>query len=273
MATSPDHPDLQFVQAKKYAPGRPDGPPLWIVVHDMEASETSTRAENTAQYFATLNDGRSVSSHYCCDSDSVVQCVRLGDVAYTVGNRPGNYRGINWEFAGFAQQTREQWLDPFGKAMFAQAAPYIRADARKYGIPLVKRTVAELKAYKPGVTSHNDLREAFGNTTHTDPGPNFPWDYFMALLQEDDVTPEQERLLRNAETYAWKAAVGEDPITGITGGDGKPVDPFVNVPHQQRLEILTKLDRVLELIEAGGLVPHTHTFDAPEGESGPAVPE
>jgi hypothetical protein len=186
MATSPDHPELQFVQALKYAKGRPDGPPLWIVVHDMEASETRTRAEATANYFATLPDGRSVSSHYTADSDSVVQCVRLGDVAFTVGNRPGNYRGINWEFSGFAAQTRAQWLDPFGVAMFALAAPYIRDDAKKYGIPLVRRTVAELRARMPGVTSHNDLRLAFGNTTHTDPGPNFPWDYFMDLINQSD---------------------------------------------------------------------------------------
>ena len=183
--TSPDHPELKFVQAKSYAKGRPDGPPLWIVVHDMEASETRTRAENTAQYFATLPDGRSVSSHYCADNDSVVQCVKLGDTAFTVGNRKGNYRGINWEFSGFASQTREQWLDPFGVAMFAQAAPYIIKDAAEYGIPLVRRTIPELQAMKPGVTSHNDLGKAFGGTTHTDPGPNFPWDYFMALLTDD----------------------------------------------------------------------------------------
>jgi len=183
---SPDHPELAFVQAKTYAKGRPDGHPLWIVVHDMEASETSTRAENTAQYFATLPDGRSVSSHYCADSDSVVQCVRLADTAYTVGNRPGNYRGINWEFSGFASQTREQWLDPFGVAMFDQAAPIIRSDAQRYGIPLVHRTVAELRSYIPGVASHHDLGLAFGGTTHTDPGPNFPWDYFMDLINQAD---------------------------------------------------------------------------------------
>jgi hypothetical protein len=215
---SPDHPDLLFVQAKKYAKGRPDGSPLWIVVHDMEASETRLRAENTAHYFATLSDGRSVSSHYTCDSDSVVQCVKLGDVAFTVGNRPGNYRGINWEFSGFAAQTREQWLDDFGRAMFAKAAPYIRADAKKFGIPLVRRTVAELKARKPGVTSHNDLRLAFGNTTHTDPGPNFPWDYFMDLLTQDDGGDEDMARLTFflADGELWRSTASYSSIRQIT---------------------------------------------------------
>jgi len=179
---STDHPGLPFVQAKRYQPGRPDGPPLWVVIHDMEAHELPTTAENVANYFATLPDDRVVSAHYCADSNSVVQCVRLADTAYTVGNRAGNNRGINWELAGFASQTREQWLDDFGVAMLGQIAPIIRADAARYGIPLVRRSIAELKAFRPGVTSHNDLRLAFGVTSHTDPGPNFPWDYFMALL-------------------------------------------------------------------------------------------
>jgi len=197
---STDHPGLPFVQAKFYGRGRPDGPPLWIVMHDMEASEYSGRAESTAAYFANPGDGRVVSSHYCVDDDSVVQCVALADVAYTVGNRPGNNRGINWELAGFARQTRDEWLDPFGRAMFARMAPYVRADATRYSIPLERRSVAELQAKRKGITSHNDLRLAFGVTDHTDPGPAFPWDYLIALLngatEEDDV---KQMLVRFAD--------------------------------------------------------------------------
>jgi hypothetical protein len=59
------------------------------------------------------------------------------------------------------------------------------------------------------------------------------------------MTPEQERLLRNAETYAWKETVGEANVTGITGADGKPVPPFANVPHRQRVDTLAKLDVLL----------------------------
>jgi N-acetyl-anhydromuramyl-L-alanine amidase AmpD len=185
-ASSPDHPSIAFVQAAGYTVGRPDGKPLWIVMHDMEARETSQTAENTAAYFANPPDGRNVSSHYTVDDDSVVQCVRLKDSAWTVGNRPGNNRGINWELAGFASQTRTQWLDAFGLAMFAQIRPILRSDAAKFGIPLTRRTVAELRAWKPGITSHNDLRLAFGGTTHTDPGPNFPWDVFLQMMNQGD---------------------------------------------------------------------------------------
>src|SRR5574338_775805 len=152
MAKSPDHPSLDFVQAKEFGVGRAGESILWIVVHDMEAGESSDRAESTANYFATLPDGRVVSSHYTVDNNSVIQCVALKDTAYTVGNTPGNRRGINWELAGFARQTREEWLDSFGLAMFAQMAPIVRADAAVYNIPLQRRTVYELKAFRPGIT-------------------------------------------------------------------------------------------------------------------------
>ena len=182
MTTSPDHPQLQFVQAAGYTKGRPDGPPLWIVWHDMEASEHSLRAESTAAYFANPTDGRSVSSTYCVDDNSVVQCVRLADSAWTVGNRPGNNRGINWELSGFARQTRAEWLDPFGIAMFARAAPIVAADMLRYNIPNRWCTVDDLLARRPGHTTHNDLRVAFGGTTHTDPGAGFPRDYVLEVV-------------------------------------------------------------------------------------------
>jgi hypothetical protein len=189
---SPDHPELVYLEAlttggdPMYTTGRPDGKPLWVVIHDMEKTEDAGCAEWTANYFHTGAGGRSVSSHYCADNDSIVQCVLLRHSAWTVGNRPGNNRGINWEMCGYAAQTRAQWLDPFGLAMFNRMAPIIRSDAAKYGIPLVKRTVAELRAWTPGVTSHNDLRLAFDVTDHTDPGSGFPWDMFMQIINGDD---------------------------------------------------------------------------------------
>ncbi len=192
MATSNDHPGLPFVQAKGYTRGRPDGPPLWIVVHDMEASEWSGRAESTAAYFANPSDGRSVSSHYTVDNDSVIQCVDEDDIAWTVGNRPGNYRGINWELSGFARQTRAEWLDPFGVAMFAQMAPIAAASMHRWGIPNRWCTVADLRSFHPGLTTHNDLRVAFGVTTHTDPGPNFPFDYLQQVLAAALNPPEAD---------------------------------------------------------------------------------
>lgn len=240
-----DHPGVPFVQASGFTRGRPDGPPLWIVVHDMEADETPNTAEGTANYFATGAGGRDVSSHYCADSDSVVQCVRLADVAWTVGNRPGNYRGINWELAGYASQTREQWLDPFGLAMFERMAPIVRADAAAYGIPLERRTVEELRTFKAGVTSHNDLRLAFGVTDHTDPGPNFPWDEFLQIMKGDDEMGVYER---NAAWLLHRGILSlEDPAT-VPVDDSAGADVASAVPNR----LAEKLDEILQATKAAG---------------------
>jgi hypothetical protein len=152
--------------------------------------------------------------------------VRLKDSAWTVGNRPGNNRGINWEFAGFARQSRAEWLDAFGLKMFHQAAPYIRLDAREYGIPLKRCSVSDLKAFRPGVTSHNDLRLAFGQTTHTDPGPNFPWDVFLQILEGDMATlDETAAYAYNTSAIVRGLCLGHDMVPQKRR-DGTAADPI-----------------------------------------------
>lgn len=189
-----DYPDVPFVQALKFGEGRPDGPPLWIVWHTTEEHELADTAERVAHYFATLPDGRTVSSHYVHDNNSSVQCVRLADRAWTVGNRPGNNRGINVELAGFASQGAAGWADAYSQAMLRRACAIARRDMARYGIPNRWCTIDDLIARRPGHTTHNDLRVAFGGTTHTDPGPTFPRSLVLALVagEETDMPTADE---------------------------------------------------------------------------------
>jgi N-acetyl-anhydromuramyl-L-alanine amidase AmpD len=192
----------------------------------MEASETPTRAETTANYFATLPDGRQVSAHYCADSDSVVQCVRLSDTAWAVGNSQGNQRGISWEFSGFASQTSAQWKDAFDLAMFAKAVPIMARDMRRFGIPPTWLTDDQVKAFKPGLTTHNQLRRCFGGTTHTDPGPAFPFDYIATLLAGELFLINYEQYDRDRVVATWDLA--QRILTAVQalapGGVGTPDD-------------------------------------------------
>ncbi len=140
---------------------------------------------STATFFA-----EGVASHNCADNTSIIQCVRLRDVAWTVGNRPGNYRGINWELAGYASQTREQWLDDYGRAMLARVAAVAVRDMATYKIPPRLLTDDEVRRFVPGVTSHWQLGRVFDGTDHTDPGRNFPWDHLIGLLGGDMTAAE-----------------------------------------------------------------------------------
>lgn len=281
MANSPDHPELRFVQAKGYTRGRPDGPPIWEVIHDMEAGESSSRAESTAIYFADPPDGRQVSSHFTVDNDSVVQCVDEDDIAWTVGNRPGNYRGVNWELAGFARQTRAQWLDPFGVAMFAQMAPVMAASMRRWAIPNRWCTVDDLRAFRPGLTTHNDLRLAFGGTTHTDPGPNFPFDYLQQVLAAalnpkpeapmavlfivTDEIPADKVCVSDFSTRRWLSPAELNKVMARTG---LPF-PSERVTSAAADEVYgPDIDTLRGQQGPPVLVPHTHSFGGDTGAAG-----
>lgn len=265
--TSTDYPGIAFVQAKGFTAGRPDGPPLWIVWHDMEVDELPTKAETTAAYFANPTDGRRVSAHYCADSDSAVQCVREQDVAWTVGNRPGNYRGVNFELAGRANQTRQQWLDAYGLAMFNIVCPIAAHSMTRWGIPNRWCSIADLKTYRGGHTTHNDLRVAFGGTTHTDPGSGFPRDHVLALVDaalkggavttpttlEEKVDKILAWINYSGETLGWRMDALAWEQTAVRGGpEGPAADhggaqlPFV----RHWVDLLARVDQLARDVAA-----------------------
>lgn len=174
-----------YVQARNYTPTQ--GRIIkWVVIHSMESSELSKTTENVASWFAGSNAPKA-SAHFCVDNDSTVQCVQLRDVAWAA---PGaNSEGIQIELAGRSAQTRAQWLDEYSRPMLQRAAKLTAQLCREYGIPVVRVGPLDLKRGRPGITGHVDVTNAFRRSDHTDPGPQFPWDWFLnevkAALQSD----------------------------------------------------------------------------------------
>jgi len=170
---------MDFVQAKWYGPGR-TVPIRVIVIHDMEAPEGPMTAENVAHWFATMPASSKASAHVCVDNNSAVRCVADGDRAW---HAPGaNSDGLGIELAGYARQSRAEWLDQYSKGVLENAAKVVAGWCRKHSIPARKLSVAELKAGKKGIVGHIDVSKAYGQTNHYDPGPNFPWDYFLGRV-------------------------------------------------------------------------------------------
>jgi N-acetyl-anhydromuramyl-L-alanine amidase AmpD len=149
-----------------------------VVIHSMEMDETATTAERCAAWFQ--NPSAKVSAHYCVDSDSVVQCVREQDVAW---HAPGaNSDGIGIEHAGRAAQTTADWLDEYGRAMLALSAELVAGICGRYRIPVTWLQPADLLAGKRGLTSHNNVSQAFKRGSHWDPGPGFPVERYLRLV-------------------------------------------------------------------------------------------
>ncbi|MFG1976931.1 N-acetylmuramoyl-L-alanine amidase [Nonomuraea fuscirosea] len=153
-----------------------------IVIHTMEVAEASNAAENVAtNWFA--KPSAQCSAHLCVDNDSAVRCVNDGDTAWAA---PGaNSDGLQMELAGRAGQGGSGWRDAYSQALLRQAAKHAATWCRKYNIPVKKLSRSELRAGKKGFIGHADASAVYKRSNHTDPGPAFPWDQFLALVHAE----------------------------------------------------------------------------------------
>jgi putative peptidoglycan binding protein len=105
------------------------------------------------------------------------------------GAPPLNDAGLHIEREGRASWTREQWLRAHVRRSIRRSAWVTSRWARKHGVPIRWLTVAELRRAGPtpsrpqGFCSHNDVRLAWGQTSHTDFGAGFPKDYYLGLVR------------------------------------------------------------------------------------------
>lgn len=172
---------MTFVQAKHYRVGRIKKIRL-MVLHDMEAPEKGNTAEAVAAYFARVT--RPASAHYCIDNNSVVQCVRDKDTAFAA---PGaNADGIQFEMAGYASQTRRDWADQYSLETMVRTAKLVAAKCREYRVVpqyLTDRQLADGRT--TGIVTHAQVSRVFKQSTHTDPGKNFPAVEFLKLVSAE----------------------------------------------------------------------------------------
>ena len=147
-----------------------------IGIHTMEAPERSQTAENVANYFKRVQ----ADSHWCCDDNSRVRVIEDKYIAWTL---PGaNSRSLNIELAGYAKQTKADWEDAFSIAMLEVAAYCAAEWVIKYGIPVRRLTDAQIRAGAKGFAGHVDVNRVYRQSSHWDPGPYFPWTYFLSRV-------------------------------------------------------------------------------------------
>ncbi len=169
--------DWPYVPAKWVGPKR-IGPVRLVVIHTAEMGEHSESAENLAKY--GQNPDYESSWHIAVDNTSVVQCVKDSYVAKAA---PGaNHDGIQVELACRASQSVAQWRDMYSLAQLAIAADAVAQYCLKYSIPSVRLTDAQLDRDFAGIVGHDQVTRVYRKSTHLDPGPNFPWKRFIAMV-------------------------------------------------------------------------------------------
>lgn len=173
-------PPIAFVQARYWGWAERTAIDV-IVLHSAETGEFHSSAEAVANYFK-IGGPLPSSAHFTCDDDSIVQSVKEKDVAF---HAPGvNSRSLGIEQAGYAKQTRDEWLDPYGQRMLRMVAKLVASKAKQYSVPLVWLTPADLVAGKRGLCMHVDVTNAFHKSTHVDAGPGYPKDLLLQWAME-----------------------------------------------------------------------------------------
>jgi N-acetyl-anhydromuramyl-L-alanine amidase AmpD len=170
----------KFIQARNYTPAQRRKISV-VVMHSAEAPEKPGKAADVANWFAG-DQAPKASAHYVVDAGEVVQCVREQDVAWAA---PGaNSQGIQIELVGYARQTAEDWADTYSAAMLEKASRLVAVICVRYGIPVMALDALALFKGQSGITTHAAVTEAFGRSTHTDPGKGFPMAAFVSRVAE-----------------------------------------------------------------------------------------
>lgn len=170
---------MKFIQAANWTPRSQPRQISWIVLHSMESQEKPDTAENVALWFAG-DTAPQASAHFNVDANSIVQCVAEQDIAW---HAPGaNANGIGIEHAGRAAQTREQWLDNYSLPMLDLSARLVADLCRRYNVPAIFQPWPALQKGARGITTHREVSLAFKRSTHTDPGPGFPMDFYLGRV-------------------------------------------------------------------------------------------
>lgn len=183
-----------FVQAVNYTPVSNRQIDL-VVIHTMEHPEKPGTARAVADWFGSKVAPKA-SAHYCIDDAVTVQCVREQDVAWAA---PGtNHNGVHLEHAGYAAQSTTQWEDVYSRSVLDRSAVLCARICERYDLPVKYIDAEGLLRAERGITTHAQVSKACvlaktrrnytspffkAKTTHTDPGPNFPMESYLAAVK------------------------------------------------------------------------------------------
>ena len=149
-----------------------------ICIHTTEGARS---APSLAAFCA--NPANEVSYHVGADDDRSRVIEMVNRDLRTWSAFTANNLGVHGCLCAFSAWTRTEWLTHDG--MLRALADWVLEEAARYQIPLVRLTPQQIRGGARGVCGHGDYTLAMqipprldGNT-HTDPGPNFPWDVFM----------------------------------------------------------------------------------------------
>lgn len=149
-----------------------------LVVH---TSEGATTYRSLGDFLANPSSG--VSYHVGfddTDANSIGEYVQPPRKSWSAhsANNEGEHGCCCTPSGASSGWSRQTWLSK--PRMLDACAAWLREEGARYGIPVVKIGPDQIRAGGAGVCGHGDCVQAGLGGSHTDPGPNFPWDVVCA---------------------------------------------------------------------------------------------
>lgn len=188
-----------------------------VTMHCTAGAEPGVKgaARAIARYFHITD--RYASAHYAADSLESVQCAWDAIICY---HAPPNKGSIGYELCcSLANEGKGHWENAAHQAMLRIAAKDVAQLCLHFDLPIRKVGAIGLRLGRKGICGHNDVRDAWRQTDHWDPGPHFPWKQFIGMVK--------------AEARKIKAG-------------GTPQPTRVSKAHQDIADALAKLDAAIE---------------------------
>lgn len=176
-------PSPRYVGPPKWCGSKTNRPIRRIVIHCTAGAEpgTTNAALNTVAY--SKRTSRASSYHYIADAGRSYQYVWDSWVAY---HAPPNSHSIGYELCcSLSNEGRGHWSGDNHRKMLRICAKDVARLCLAYDIPIRKVSASQLRAGAQGICGHNDVRDAWHQTSHWDPGPHFPWKDFIDMVKQE----------------------------------------------------------------------------------------
>lgn len=171
-------PSPRYLGPAKYHGSKTNKPIDRIVIHGTVTPCLPGWVRAVARYFRE-SVIRPSSAHYVVGPAGQCQVVYDSVVAY---GAPPNPHSIHIELCDPQRGKGSRWHGIMHRRMLNRAAKLTAQLCLANNVPVIKLHPYDLRLGRRGICGHVDVSLAFHETTHTDPGPDFPWDEFIARV-------------------------------------------------------------------------------------------
>lgn len=223
-----------------------------IYIHTTE-NDPSADANNVVDYQLKTQSG---SYHYMVDRRKLIFCNTDDWFTWSTANA-ANSNGLHLALVGWAadparktKMLRADWLrEESNHGTLTRAAWQIARWCKTHNIPAVLVDAKGLRAGVKGISTHDSSRLAWGVTTHWDPGPDFPMDVLIQLVNAQLNPPKDIPAMTNPLDQILTATDGTRHSAGdlIRYTDGRVytlTETTIPELKDQLDRIESKLDRL-----------------------------